>query len=124
MSKMKLYLKGIAYFYIILVCYLILITTFNYFNIISYKVLSIISFVFMILLFMYVGFFIASRSNKKGYINGLIIGGFNIILFLFLAVLVGENPKLTIGIYFLILLLSSTIGGMFGINYQNNSKLM
>ncbi len=121
---MKLYLKGIAYFYIILVCYLILITTFNYFNIISYKVLSIISFVFMILLFMYVGFFIASRSNKKGYINGLIIGGFNIILFLFLAVLVGENPKLTIGIYFLILLLSSTIGGMFGINYQNNSKLM
>ena len=118
MNKMKLYLKGLAYFYLILLGYLIIITTFNYFNIINYKVLSIISYIFMILLFMVVGFFIASKSNKKGYINGLIIGGFNIILFLFIAVILGENPKITIGIYFLTLLLSSTIGGMFGINYQ------
>lgn len=119
MIKIKHYLKSIAYFYVILLGYLIVAGLFNYFEIINFKVMSVISFVFMILLFMFMGFYIASKSNKKGYINGLIVGGFNIVLFLFIALIIGENPKLSIGLYYLILLLSSTIGGMFGINYKN-----
>lgn len=116
---MKKYLRPIVYFYSILSIYLIIITTLNYFNLINYKTMSLISFIAMILLFLFVGFDAALKSNKKGYINGLIIGAFNIILFLFLAFILGTHPKLNIGIYFLILLLSSTIGGMFGINYKN-----
>ncbi len=119
MEKIKKYIKPIIYFYITLLSYLIIITTLNYFNIVNYKTVSLISFIVTILLFMMVGFMSALRSNKKGYINGLIVGGFNIILFLFLAFILGTNPKLNIVIYFLILLLSSTIGGMFGINYKN-----
>lgn len=119
MNKIKKYIKPMIYFYVTLLSYLIIITTLNYFNIVSYKTVSLISFIVVILLFMMIGFMVAMRSNKKGYINGLIIGGFNIILFLFLAFILGTNPKLNIGIYFLILLLSSTIGGMFGINYKN-----
>ena len=119
MNKIKKYIKPMIYFYVTLLSYLIIITTLNYFNIVSYKTVSLICFIVVILLFMMIGFMVAMRSNKKGYINGLIIGGFNIILFLFLAFILGTNPKLNIGIYFLILLLSSTIGGMFGINYKN-----
>lgn len=123
MKKIKYYLKSLVYFYLILLSYLILATTFSYFELLSFKVISVVSFIFMILLFMFIGFYIASKSEKKGYINGLIIGGFNIVLFLFIALIIGENPELTIGIYFLILILSSTIGGMFGINYQNKNKI-
>lgn len=119
MEKIKKYLKSILYFYIFLIGYLIIITSLNYFDLLSYKTISLISFIVVVILFMIIGFSVASKSEKKGYINGLIIGAFNIVLFLFLAVILGETPKLTIGIYFLILLLSSTIGGMFGINYQN-----
>lgn len=119
MVKIKKYIKPIIYFYITLLSYLVIITTLNYFNIINYKTVSLISFIVVILLFMMVGFLSALKSNKKGYVNGLIIGGFNIILFLFLAFILGSNPKLNVLIYFLILLLSSTIGGMFGINYKN-----
>lgn len=119
MDKLKKYIKPIIYFYASLLIYLIIITTLNYFNIISPKVVSLISFIMIILLFLGIGFMVALRSAKKGYINGLIIGGFNIVLFLFLALILGAHPKLNVGIYFLILLLSSTIGGMFGINYKN-----
>ncbi len=119
MEKIKRYIKPIIYFYVTLLSYLIVITILNYFNVISYKSVSLISFIVIILLFMMVGFMAALKSNKKGYINGLIIGGFNIVLFLFLAFILGTHPKLNILIYFLILLLSSTIGGMFGINYKN-----
>jgi putative membrane protein (TIGR04086 family) len=67
------------------------------------------------------GFFIAKNSNRNGYVNGLIIGAINIVLLLLLSLILGETPKLSIGIYFLILLLSSTIGGMFGINFSRKS---
>lgn len=119
MKKFKNHLKGISWFYIALLGYLIVITLLNYLNLFNQKTISIISFIFVILLFMFIGFYAASKSEKKGYVNGLIIGGFNIILFLFLAFILGETPRLTAGIYFLILLLASTIGGMFGINYKN-----
>lgn len=123
MGKIKNYLRGIVYFYILLIIYLIIITTLNYFNVFSYQTISIINFISMIILFMVIGFSIAIKSQKKGYINGLIIGGFNIVLFLFLAFILGDAPKLTAGIYFLILLLSSTIGGMFGINYKTKKMI-
>ena len=119
MNKFKKYLKPILYFYTIFLIYLIIITTLNYFNIVNYKTLSLISFIMIILLFLLLGFITALKSDKKGYINGLIIGAFNIVLFLFLAFILGTHPKFNIGIYFLILILSSTIGGMFGINYKN-----
>ncbi len=119
MNGIKKYIKPIIYFYITLLSYLVIITTLNYFDIISYKAISLISFIAVILLFMMIGFMAAFKSDKKGYINGLIIGGFNIILFLFLAFILNAYPKLDVGIYFLILILSSTIGGMFGINYKN-----
>lgn len=118
MKRSKIYFKGILYFYAILIVFLLVATLFNYFNVISYKTLSTLSFIFMIVLFIFIGFFIAKNSERKGYINGLIIGFINIVLLLILSLLLGENPKLSIGIYFLILLLSSTIGGMFGINFR------
>ena len=118
MKKTFIYFRGILYFYLILIGFIVFITTFNYFNIIDYKTLSIISFVFMIALFMLSGFLIAKKSNRNGYVNGLIMGIINIVLLLFLSLILGESPKLSVGIYFLILLLSSTIGGMFGINFK------
>jgi putative membrane protein (TIGR04086 family) len=121
MKKCFIYFRSILYFYLILLGFTIFVTLFNYFNIIDYKTLTIISFVFVILLFMMSGFFIAKYSNRNGYVNGLIIGAANIILLLILSLILGETPRLSIGIYFLILLLSSTIGGMFGINFSRKS---
>ena len=118
MEKLKNHLKSLSYFYGGLLIYLIIITIFNHFNWFSQQAVSIISFVVVIFLFMFLGFYTARKSEKKGYINGLIIGGVNIVMFLLLTLIFGEKIKLTTSIYFVILLLSSTVGGMFGINYR------
>ncbi len=123
MNRIKIYLRGVLIFYILFLMYLVIITTLNYYNVFNYKTISVVNFISMIMLFMFAGFGVALKSQKKGYINGLIIGAFNVVLFLFLAFILGESPKLTIGIYFLILLLSSTIGGMFGINFKNKNTV-
>ena len=118
MNKYKKFLITSAWFLLSLIIYLLIITTLAHFNLISYKVVSIISFIYIILLFMTNGFIIGKKREKRGYLSGLLIGVINVILILFLALIFRSFPEVKSLIYFLILLLSSTLGGMFGINFK------
>lgn len=121
MKNYKNILRSIATFMISLIIYLFIITTFAHFNLFSYKTVSLISFIFVIMLFMYCGFALGKKSNKRGYLSGLVIGIINILLILILALLFRCLPELKSLIYFMILLLSSTLGGMFGINFKKQN---
>lgn len=116
--KYKKFLLSMAYFLLSLIVYLLIITTLAHFNILEYKTISIISFIYIVGLFMFNGFIIGKNSERKGYLSGLLIGLFNIILILILAMIFRAFPEIKSLIYFVILLLSSTLGGMFGINFK------
>ncbi len=116
--KYKKFLMGMAYFMLSLIIYLLIITTLAHFNIIGYKTVSIISFIYIVGLFMFNGFIIGKSSEKRGYLSGLLVGIFNIILILILAMIFKSFPEVKSLIYFVILLLSSSLGGMFGINFK------
>ncbi len=118
MKNYRNYLKSIIIFLLSLIVYLFIITTLAYFNVISYKVVSVTSFIFITLLFMYNGFMMGKISDAKGYLSGLIIGGVNILLVVLLALILRCFPGIKSLIYFLVLMLSSTLGGMFGINFK------
>lgn len=120
MKKYKSILISVGWFFIALIVYLLFVTTLAHFNIITYKTVSVMSFIFMCLLFMFNGFKIGKRSQKRGYLSGLFIGGINIVLVLFLALIFRSLPQMKSLIYFATLLLSSTLGGMFGINFKRN----
>lgn len=120
MKKYKSILINIGVFLASIIIYLILITTLAYFNILSYKTISVLSFIFMCLLFVFNGFSIGKKSEKRGYISGLFIGIINIIIILVLALIMKSLPEFKSLIYFLILLLSSALGGMFGINFKKS----
>lgn len=112
-------LKNIAIFFLAILVYLVFLTTLNYLEIISPKVLSVISFIFITILFMYSGFYLASKSENKGYLSGLIMGEINIGLLFLISLILQCNIKFNMFLYFLILVLASTMGGMFGINFNN-----
>ncbi len=112
-------LKNIALFFLCILIYLIIITTFNYFEILTARIISVISFIFLTILFMASGFYLAKKSENKGYLSGLIIGGINMGLLFLISLILQCDIKKSILLYFLILLLSSTMGGMFGINFNN-----
>lgn len=114
-------LKNIALFFLCILVYLVIVTTFNYFEIMSPKVISIISFIFITILFMASGFYLANKSENKGYLSGLIIGGINMGLLFIISLILQCEIKTSILLYFLILILASTMGGMFGINFNNKA---
>lgn len=120
MKKYKSILKSLGWFLMSLIIYLLIITTLAHFNLISYKIVSIFSFIFMCILFLISGFSLGKKSEKKGYLTGLFIGTINILLILLISLILRSFPSLKSLIYFAVLLLSSTLGGMFGINKKNN----
>jgi len=100
--------------------YLLIITLFAYLNIFSYKTVSVLSFIFTIILFIYSGFKLGKLSTKRGYLSGLLIGSLNILILLFLSLVLRSFPGVKSLLYYGILLLSSTFGGMLGINKRKN----
>ena len=110
------YLKNIGYTLLIIITSCIIITILNYFNILNGNILNIISIIVILLSLFVGGFFTGRTANKKGYLEGIKIGGIMIVIVLLLNLLVFKNKFSLINIlYYLSLLLMSTIGSMLGI---------
>lgn len=110
------YLKNIGYVFIGILITTIIFTLLNYFNILSTPTLKIISIITIILSLFIGGYLTGRKANKKGYLEGIKFGLIMIIIILILNLLIFKNEFNLINIlYYISLLLSSMIGGMFGI---------
>ena len=119
MPDYKYILKSFLYFIISMIIILVLTSTLNYFNLINYSTVYIISFIVLILSSLYSGYYIARHSYQKGYLMGSLTGAIN-VLFLIVLSLIFSKLSLISLLYYLILLLSSITGGIFGINHKKN----
>ena len=117
------YLKklGFSFIYIIssLLILTFIITFLNYFNIISDKVISIFKILIPIISLFIGGFYIGKNSNSKGYLEGLKLGFiFSLILIIFNYLAFNYSFKLKYLLFYLILMTSSILGSMIGINQR------
>ena len=71
-------------------------------------------------IFFITGFKLGNRSISKGYLSGLIMGLSNVLLMVLLGIIFRSIPGITSIIYYSTLILSSVIGGMFGINRKGS----
>lgn len=115
------YLKklGISFLYIIgSILVLTFITTlFSYFNIMSDKITSIIKIIIPIISMLIGGFYIGKKSLKKGFLEGLKLGSiFSIILIIFNYLALDNSFKFKYLLFYIILIISSILGSMIGIN--------
>ena len=86
-----------------------------FFNIVGVKTYSLVILIIMSITAFISGFLVGRRAKQKGYINGIIFGAVLVFL-LFIFSLFGENNySIHSFIYYLIIILSSTVGSMFGI---------
>lgn len=84
-------------------------------NLLKIKTYNIMILIFMVIVSLISGFIIGKKSNKKGYLNGLILGiVFCLFIFIF-SLLFKNNYTINTFIYYLIIIVSSSIGSMFGI---------
>lgn len=113
------YLKSMVYTLSIILISTIIITIFNYFNILNGIVLKVIMLLIPIIGIFVGGFKIGKVSSKKGYIEGLKYGFIWIILLLIINLITKGFTYLSI-IYYVLLLLISVVGSILGINGKKN----
>lgn len=116
---MKNYLKSIIYTLITLLIGTIIIAALNYFNILNGLPHKIVSLLIPIIAMLIGSFLIGKTSTQKGYIEGIKYGIIWVILLLIIN-LITKNFTLTSIIYYVILLLLSTLAAALGINKRKN----
>lgn len=114
MNRAINYLKVLGYYFIVLIIYLLFISIFYYFEILSFKVINVISYVFMMILQCLAGIKISKIERKRGYLNGFVIGLIVFIIFSVITLLMKQYTLASL-IYYLTLILSSMVGGIIGV---------
>ena len=118
--KLINYLKSFLYFFIPFIILLFITTLLYYFNLINNNVIKYLKIITLILSTFIGGFKIGKLSNSKGYIKGIILG--LIIVFIFFIVsLFTKSFKVTLIIYYLIIIITTALGSIIGINKNHQS---
>lgn len=116
------YLKTLIYIIIPILILNIIISLLQYFNIIESNLTSYLKLIIAAISMLTGGVYIGSNTSKKGWLEGLKVG-LEIIIILFiisyLAFDQGINVKTLI--YYFILIISSMLGSMIGINKRKEN---
>lgn len=120
------YLKKLGFSFIYIISSILVITFFitllNYFNIISDKIISIFKILIPIISLFIGGFYIGRHSNSKGYLEGIKLGTIFSIFLLIFNFLAFSNPfKFKYLLFYLIIIISTILGSMVGINTKKRS---
>ena len=117
MNKYLKYLKGLILILGVLFSSTLLISIFYYLNILNDGFNSYLLLISSFLSMLVGGIYIGLKSKEKGYIEGLKIGLLSIFILMILSIIIYKtNINYKNIIYYLILLSSSILGSMIGIN--------
>ena len=112
------YLKSFLYFIIPFFSLLLISSIFYYFDILSNEIFRYIKIIIIIISCFISGFKIGKSSLQKGYLKGITLGGLISLLF-FIITLFTNNFKIYQIIYYLIIIIVTTICSILGINKKN-----
>ena len=122
MINLKYLLKYLGYYSVFIILLTFICSLLNLIGVNS-TITNLMIFIFNILAFFIFGFKTGKKASSKGYIAGLKIGG----LFLLILIIINLFSaraflNITTIIYYVVLLLSSTLGGSLGINKKEDTN--
>jgi len=115
MKYLKKLLKGFLFTIVSFLLLTFIFTTLNYFNIINIKVMEICKIIIPLFSLALSGYIMGKGSEKNGWLEGLKIG-LIIVLIIVIGNLIFSKLILKDFIFYILLLMGSMLGGMFGIN--------
>lgn len=119
---MKYLLKYLGYYAIFIILLTFICSLLNLIGVNS-TITNLMIFVFNILAFFIFGFKTGKKANNKGYIAGLKIGGLFLLILIIINLFSARNFfNITTIIYYVLLILSSTLGGSIGINKKEDTN--
>ncbi|MBQ7031085.1 MAG: TIGR04086 family membrane protein [Bacilli bacterium] len=120
MNKLINYLKFTSIFLIIELMLTFIISLLNLFGLNS-GITSIIMLISNVVLFFILNYINAFKLKKKGFLEGILLGLIFIILMILIKVILFNSSfRLSTFIYYLILFVTSVLGGMFGVNKKSD----
>lgn len=120
--NIKKYLYSLLYILIGIFLFSLIITILNYFNLIDTNTLKYFKLIAIIIPLFIGGISIGKQASKNGYIEGLKIGSIVVVTIALLNYL-GFNSDFSISsiLYYMIILISSILGSIIGINKKLSS---
>lgn len=116
---MKNLLKYLGYYTLFLITLVFITSLLNLIGVNS-TITNFLIFIFNISLFFIFGLKNGKKANNKGYLAGLKVGGLFLLVLLIISLFTSKNIfSLTTIIYYLVLILASTLGGSLGINKKS-----
>lgn len=101
---------------------LFLVGTLYYFDIISSGTVNYLRLFIILSVLFGTSFILGKNTKKNGYLEGMKFGIFDILIFLIISVIFFRSDfKLRIILYYIILLITSVLGSMIGINRSNKT---
>lgn len=120
MIFLKNLLKYLGFYAIFLILIIVICSILNLLGVNS-TITNLILFIFNTILFFVFGFKNGKLTTSKGYLAGLKIGATFLLLLLIISLFLNKNMfSITSLIYYVILILSSLLGGMMGINKKSD----
>ncbi len=113
------YLKGLLWTFVLMVLLSLWVTLFYYYHILNSSLLNIL-YLFIPVLTLFIGGFVVGRNSKeKGFLEGLKLGLIYLVIVTLISFLVFHTSfQGKMILYDLILLLTSMLGSMMGINFR------
>lgn len=117
LNKLKSYFKVILIGLLFMIVFAFLLGVLQNFNLFYGKASEVFMFIYMAILFFIIGFLVGKKATHKGYLEGIKISLSLIFILIVINVLFYQTGfSLERTIYYFILILSSTMGSMIGIN--------
>ena len=115
------YLKLFCINVLTIIILISLFTTFYYFDFINLNIYNFIKLFILLLSICICSFILCKEINTKGYIGGCIYSLIFIIPFILIS-LINSSFKLRLILYYLMIFLSSCVGGIFSKQTNKNNK--
>lgn len=123
MNKLFFYFKSIFFLLLYLLLGSILNSIFYLYTNMSYNVNCLILFIWSAIGLFVINFLNGKRTNQKGYLEGLKLGGLVILLFFIISLFTKDFISLSKIIYYGVLILISIIASSIGINFKDHSNI-
>lgn len=123
METIKKYLTSLGITLGLILAFSFFLNIFSYFDLLNSNVYKIILILTSALSVATGAFILGKKSDNKGYLEGIKFGLITTILFLIISFLAfDQGVTISSFIYYIILIITSSIGSMFGINKRTNQK--
>ena len=121
MTYLKKYGKRLIFTITSIIISLFLLTILYYFNIIGPNLNKVLKIVIILLNIFISSFILGKNTISKGYLEGIKFALIIIPIFIFISLITHSKLELKVILYYIIILITSNLGSMIGINRKKES---